>query len=110
MEAKYEYDAQGRLRAEWNPEISPMLRKVYGYDAEGRVTAVSPPGKQPWLLHYGAIVGDSNVGRLLSVTRPSALNGALEWQSADEHLRADSVQHKPCDRDDAESIQQWHLG
>ena len=47
----------------------------YGYDVEGHVTAVAPPGQQPWLVHYGAIVSDSSTGRLLSVTRSGAANG-----------------------------------
>lgn len=69
--AQYAYDAQGRLRAEWDPRISPQLKTVYGYDSEGHVTAVTPPGQQPWLMHYGTIEGDPTSGRLLSVTRPS---------------------------------------
>jgi YD repeat-containing protein len=70
--AAYEYDKQGRLRAEWNPEISPALRTTYGYDEEGHITAVVPPGQQPWLLHYGTSASDLSKGRLLSVIRPSA--------------------------------------
>jgi RHS repeat-associated protein len=71
-EAEYLYDGQGRLRAEWNPQISPTLKTTYGYDAEGHVTAVSASGQQPWLLHYGTITGDANPGRLLSAIRPAA--------------------------------------
>jgi sugar lactone lactonase YvrE len=70
--AKYEYDQLGRLRVEWNPEISPALRTIYGYDLEGHVTAVASSGQQPWLVHYGAMPGDLNKGRLLSTIRPSA--------------------------------------
>jgi YD repeat-containing protein len=70
--AQYEYDKQGRLRAEWDPRISPALKTLYGYDAEGHVTAVSGPGSQPWLLHYGTIPTDLSTGRLLSAIRPSA--------------------------------------
>ncbi len=70
--AHYEYDSQGRLRAEWDPRISPALSTVYGYNPEGRVTAVQYPGEQPWLLNYGTIANDSAMGRLLSVVRPSA--------------------------------------
>jgi len=70
--AQYSYDKQGRLRAEWDPRISPALKTTYGYDAEGHVTAVSPAGQQPWILNYGTIEGDSTAGRLLSVTRPAA--------------------------------------
>ena len=71
--AEYVYDKQGRLRAEWDPRITPSpLKTTYGYDAEGHVTAVAPPGQQPWLMHYGTIAGEANTGRLLSVIRPSA--------------------------------------
>jgi tripartite motif-containing protein 71 len=70
--AQYAYDKQGRLRAVWNPQVSPALKTIYGYDAEGHVTAVSSPGQQPWLLHYGGIAGDMTPGRLLSVVRSGA--------------------------------------
>jgi RHS repeat-associated protein len=71
-EADYSWDAKGRLRAEWNPQISPALKTEYGYDGENHVTAVSPPGHEPWLLHYGEIATDPNTGRLLSVSRFNA--------------------------------------
>lgn len=70
--AKYEYDKEGRLRAEWNPEITPALKTTYGYDAEGHVTALTASGQQPSLFSYGTSEGDPKPGRLLSVTRPSA--------------------------------------
>jgi sugar lactone lactonase YvrE len=67
--AEYAYDKQGRLRAEWDPQISPALKTTYGYDAEGHVTAVNPPGQEPALFHYGTTSKDPSPGRLLSVTR-----------------------------------------
>ncbi len=70
--AKYEYDGQGRLRAEWNPAISPALKTTYGYDGEGHVTALSPPGQEPWLFTYGTIAGDPSTGRLLKAARAPA--------------------------------------
>lgn len=70
--AEYLYDSKGRLRAEWDPRVSPALRTTYGYDEEGHVTALTPPGQQPWLMRYGTIPSDSSSGRLLSVTRPAA--------------------------------------
>jgi RHS repeat-associated protein len=70
--ADYEYDKQGRLRAEWNPQVSPALKTIYGYDAEGHVTAVTAAGEQPWLLSYGTSEGDPTPGRLIFVTRPAA--------------------------------------
>jgi|GEM_PF-912844 len=70
--AQYAYDAQGRLRAEWDPRISPPLKTIYGYDSEGHVTALTPPGQEPWVFTYGTITGSSSSGRLLKVMRPSA--------------------------------------
>jgi YD repeat-containing protein len=70
--AEYVYDNHGRLRAEWDPRISPTLKSTYGYDSEGRVVAVNPPGQEPWLLHYGMLSGDTAPGRLLSAIRPPA--------------------------------------
>ena len=70
--AEYSYDNQGRLRAEWDPRISPALKTSYGYDSEGHVVAVNAAGKEPWLLHYGTSPDDLAPGRLLSVIRPSA--------------------------------------
>jgi YD repeat-containing protein len=79
--AHYLYDAQGRLRAEWDPRTEQAsdcggtcsaLKTTYGYDSEGRVTAVRPPGQQPWALTYGTIAGDPNAGRLVKVFRPKA--------------------------------------
>jgi tripartite motif-containing protein 71 len=71
--AEYAYDKQGRLRAEWDPRITPSpLKTTYGYDSEGHIVAVNPPGGEPWLFHYGTTASDTSAGRLLSVTRPPA--------------------------------------
>jgi DNA-binding beta-propeller fold protein YncE len=75
--AQYSYDTQGRLRAEWDPRISPALKTTYGYDGEGHVTAMTPAGRQPWLFNYGTIEGDSAAGRLLSVARPAATTSTV---------------------------------
>jgi RHS repeat-associated protein len=77
--AAYIYDKEGKLRAEWDPRISPALRTTYGYDAAGRVTAITSPGEQPWIFKYGTS-GDSRA-RLLSITRPSASTSAGTGQS-----------------------------
>jgi RHS repeat-associated protein len=65
--AEYAFDAQGRLRAEWNPQIATPLKTIYGYDSEGHVTAVTGPGQETWAFTYGTIAGDVNRGRLLKV-------------------------------------------
>ena len=71
--AEYAYDSKGRLRAEWNPAVTPSpLKTTYGYDIEGHVTAVSTPGHEPALLEQGTIPSDASPGRLLAVAVPSA--------------------------------------
>ncbi len=74
--AQYEYDNKGRLRAEWDPRISPALKTLYGYDEEGHVVAVTPPGQEPWILAYGTLASDPTPGRLLSFIRPAASTSA----------------------------------
>ena len=89
--AEYAYDKQGRLRAEWDPRISPALKTTYGYDTEGHVTTLNPPGQQPWLMHYAPMAGDTGTGRLLSVTRPAATTKS-ELETAEERsLPANTV-------------------
>jgi streptogramin lyase len=67
--AEYAYDSKGRLRAEWDPRISPALKTMYGYDTEGHVTALDPPGQEPWTFTYGTVAGDAGTGRLLKVAQ-----------------------------------------
>jgi streptogramin lyase len=70
--AKYAYDKYGRLRAEWDPRISPNMKTTYGYDEEAHLTALAAPGQEPWALTYGTSAGDDGTGRLLKVTRAPA--------------------------------------
>ncbi len=70
--AQYSYDNKGRLRAEWDPRISPSLKTRYGYDYEGHLTSVAQPGQEPWIFTYGSIFGDPSPGRLLKLARPAA--------------------------------------
>ncbi|HET9672959.1 MAG TPA: RHS repeat-associated core domain-containing protein, partial [Actinomycetota bacterium] len=73
--ASYLYDSNGRLRAAWDPRISPALKTRYGYDSSGHVTTLTPPGLSAWTFTYGTISGDSNTGRLVSVSRPGDPSG-----------------------------------
>ena len=73
--AQYVYDKRGRLRAEWDPGVSPALKTTYGYDEEGHVTGLSSPGQEPWVFTYGTIQGDPGTGRLLKFMRPTAATG-----------------------------------
>jgi streptogramin lyase len=67
--AEYSYDKSGRLRAEWDPRISPALKTEYGYDTEGHVTALTPAGQESWVFTYAAIAEDAGTGRLLKAAR-----------------------------------------
>ncbi|MEX3107202.1 MULTISPECIES: DNRLRE domain-containing protein [unclassified Streptomyces] len=73
----YLYDADGRLRQAWNPQISPPLKTEYAYDSAGHVTQHTPPGELPWTLTYGkagnsATAGD---GMLLKASRSGLKQG-----------------------------------
>jgi hypothetical protein len=91
--AEYAYDEKGRLRAEWDPRISPALETTYGYDAEGHVTAMTPPGQQPWALTYGTVAGDTSTGRLLKVTRAQPQSGASE-EEVKAKLKDEQQEHE----------------
>ena len=75
--ARYEYDNHGRLRAEWDPRVSPALKTIYGYNAEGILTALTPPGQQPWAFTYGTLAGVTG-SRLLKVTQTQLRTGVSE--------------------------------
>ncbi len=70
--AQYSYDAKGRLRAVWDPRISPELKRTFGYDPEGRITAASEAGQEPWIFGYGTASLDVSPGRLVTAGRPVA--------------------------------------
>ncbi|HEX7279068.1 MAG TPA: RHS repeat-associated core domain-containing protein [Solirubrobacterales bacterium] len=69
--AQYSYDSAGRLTAAWDPRISPALKEAYTYNATGQIATLTPPGQQPWTMSYGTIPGQTAVGRLTNVKRPS---------------------------------------
>ncbi len=73
--AKYEYDTSGRLKAAWDPRISPALKETYTYNATGQIATLTPPGQQAWTMAYGTLPGGTAVGRLTSVKRPSLVEG-----------------------------------
>lgn len=80
--AHYLYDKQGRLRAEWDPRISPALKTAYGYDSEGHVTAITAPGMETWAFTYGTTPGDANAGRLLKATQAPATSTLWDGKAA----------------------------
>ena len=92
--AEYEYDTHGRLRAEWDPRISPALKTTYGYDVENHVTALTSPGQQAWVFTYGAIAEDPSQGRLLKATQAQPTPGATEKAIAEKlHEQAEKSQN-----------------
>ncbi|WP_246144205.1 RHS repeat-associated core domain-containing protein [Actinacidiphila oryziradicis] len=75
---QYAYDSTGALRQVWDPRITPNLVTAYTYTSAGRVATLTPPGQLPWTFTYGAAGtdGDTNAGRLLSVSRPTLTPGS----------------------------------
>jgi RHS repeat-associated protein len=71
----YTYDGSGRLRAAWDPRIDP-LKTTYDYDANGLMTSLTPPGDEPWAMSYATAAGETELGRLYSVTRSGAAGPA----------------------------------
>jgi RHS repeat-associated protein len=75
--AEYQYDSDGRLRAEWDPRISPALKTTYDYEASGRLLHISPPGESlnPWTFTYRPPAtndtGPGSAGRLATAGRPT---------------------------------------
>jgi hypothetical protein len=93
--ARYAYDSQCRLRAEWDPRISPELKTTYGYESgyngeQDRVVSMTPPGQETWAFTYGMLSPDFNPGRLMAVTRPNASTALWDGE---EHSTADDLRH-----------------
>jgi streptogramin lyase len=79
---EYSYDARGRLRAAWDPRISPALKTTYGYDPEGHLTALTPPGQEPWAFTYGTTAADAGSGRLMKLVRGQPAANASRAEEA----------------------------
>jgi RHS repeat-associated protein len=88
--AQYSYDKAGRLRAVWDPRISPALKRTFGYDPEGHLTAVSRAGQEPWIFGYGTASLDASPGRLVTAGRPAA-STALTSGPAPSNTAAPSI-------------------
>lgn len=74
--ATYRYDDNGRLRAVWDPRISPALKTTYSYDSDGHVDTITPPGEEGWTFGYAPLSGEpSSTGRLGTVSRPTLPSG-----------------------------------
>jgi RHS repeat-associated protein len=79
--ASYTYDSTGRLRASWDPRISPALKTQYDYDANGLLIGVTPPGEAAWSMSYTQIGGETERGRLAQVSR-TVPAGLASWTMA----------------------------
>jgi RHS repeat-associated protein len=70
----------GVLGTEFDPRVTPALYTKYSYNGSNRVATLTPPGQQAWTINYGTVAGDSNPGRVLSMSRPDpALTGTPTW-------------------------------
>ncbi len=69
---QYSYDNGGRLRAAWDPRISPALKTAYAYDSNGVLGQMTPPGLAPWSFQYATTADDPGLGRLKSVSRAAS--------------------------------------
>ncbi|HEU5141959.1 MAG TPA: DUF6531 domain-containing protein, partial [Solirubrobacterales bacterium] len=76
--ARYAYNSEGRLVAEWDPRISPALKETYAYGPGGPMKTLTPPGEEPWSFEYAPMEGEGtsegNMGRLVKVRRASLLS------------------------------------
>jgi RHS repeat-associated protein len=79
--AQYSYDSRGRLRAEWDPRITPALKTIYGYDYEGHLTTLTNPGQETWVFTYASISRDPNTGRLMKVMQAPAATALWNGQT-----------------------------
>ncbi|MFG2733012.1 DNRLRE domain-containing protein [Streptomyces canus] len=75
--SQYAYDTSGRLREQWDPRISPVLKTAYTYDSAGRVATLTPPGELPWTFTYGTAgnAATAGAGMLLKASRPNLTAG-----------------------------------
>ncbi len=74
--AKYEYDTEGRLIAEWDPRISPNLKETYTYQGYQTLQSLTPPSQEPWNFEYYP-----DKSPLKSVSRASLLESPKVAQS-----------------------------
>jgi RHS repeat-associated protein len=80
--AKYSYDAEGRLVAEWDPRTESggeegvtYLKETYSYLSKApQMASLTPPGEQPWSFEYDYGKGDPIAQRLTKVKRASLLS------------------------------------
>jgi RHS repeat-associated protein len=77
--AKYDYDSNGRLVAEWDPRLdngATHLWTTYSYNSDGTLATIADNTQPAWNLAYTTVPGDSGSGRLASATRTDPVTGA----------------------------------
>ncbi|WP_343243089.1 DNRLRE domain-containing protein [Streptomyces sp. SID12501] len=70
--ATYRYDADGKLRQEWNPNLSQATQTQYSYDSAGRITGYQSQSQLAWTFTYDT----AGSGMLLTASRPTLAQGS----------------------------------
>ncbi|MEV7280409.1 DNRLRE domain-containing protein [Streptomyces sp. NPDC093111] len=78
--AAYRYDAQSRLREQWNPALPTSMTTRYSYDTAGRVSTIEPGSALPWSFVYGKAGNTATAGEgmLLKVSRQGLKPGTAD--------------------------------
>ncbi|MGW5852462.1 DNRLRE domain-containing protein [Streptomyces sp. NPDC055254] len=78
--ATYRYDASGRLRQAWNPNLNQGMQTQYSYDAAGRITWYHAQSEIPWDLTYGRAgnAATAGEGMLLKASRKGLKQGTAD--------------------------------
>jgi RHS repeat-associated protein len=80
--ARYSYDNQGRLRAQWDPRLSSPLVDRYDYNPNGILSEYTPPGDRPWHFTYAGAGIDNGQAKLINVSRDALPSGTATWSVA----------------------------
>ncbi|MFF3137706.1 DNRLRE domain-containing protein [Streptomyces mirabilis] len=82
--AAFTYDTTGRLRASWDPQITPTLQTSYTYDGAGRLASLAEPGQRAWTYTYADTAsGPVEPGMLLSASHPALAPGTRDTAQGD---------------------------
>lgn len=109
--ARYAYNADGKLVAQWDPRISPALKETYAYFpgepteefGGGAMQSLTPPGEEPWSFEYSSGV---DAGRLVKVKRASLLSSPLVAETTVVYGVSLSGSNAPYDMSSS-AVAQW---
>jgi RHS repeat-associated protein len=78
--AAYRYDLSGRLRQEWDPNLSQATQTQYSYDSAGRITWLQQHSELGWDFAYGKAgnAATAGEGMLLAASRPGLKQGTAD--------------------------------